>query len=344
MQTKENVRNRFLAEIEKSRSSRLIACVWGCRNPFFSQPAGDFIRPFMDHLENVTLEKKKKVDIFLQGSGGTPEWALRAMGLIREYCDEAHAILPFSTAGAPALLAAGCDRLLMGKYSVLSATDGFGSGTQTTGMLQKNVLEQDDANLKDTFQILRRLLTSRRDRTGETQLKAIESAIACNLTRHEAKAAGLPLTNIKADLDDSIWNLYRAYEKFLELRRPIHAAAELDTGEEKVLESVPLAIIESRELMHIYRASILIRKIRQAAENPKVEIKLNLRVPAKTTEVLKSAGTGTAADTVFTRQFKPKLEKTIKEMVTSEWTRQSARPQIVIEIIKADWQVMRRPM
>lgn len=341
MQTKENVTKPIISEIEEFRSNPLISCVWGCRRPFYTQPADDFIRYLVGYLDNAAIEKRKKVDIFLYGSGGTPEWALRVLGLIREYFDEVHAILPYTVGGAVALLALGCDRLVMGKNASLSTIDGYGYPSSITGTLQKDQPARYEPEKAAFDAIVRRMLTSRREKTIETQLRTIQAALSSSLSRDEVRAAGLPASTIKADLEESIWNLYKAYESSLKLRRPFQPIAEISEGDEKILGGLPLAVIESKETSHVFRADLQLRKIRHVAEIPNIEINLNLRMPDKFSEVSKTAGSAERSSAEMARRLKPKLEKTIREIVRTEWIRKTERSEITLEILKTDWEAGR---
>jgi hypothetical protein len=297
----------------------------------------------MDHLENFTFEKRKRVDILLCGSGGSPDWAQRAIGLLREYGDEIHAILPFSVSGAAALLAAGSDRLVMGRYSSLSPVNGFTYESHITGNLRKDMPEREDINLQDLRLILRRMLTKRRDKTSETALRAIEGSISGFLARDEAREVGLPVSTINSDLDDQIWNLYRTYENHLKIRHPLYASMELHDGEEKALEGLPLAIVESRDLLHVFRVDVVMRKLRRIPEDPKVEVNLNLRMPEKAPKPTASSEGGVKAEAVLARNLKSLLEKTIKNLVRKEWIRQAGQPEIVLEISRAEWETSQQP-
>jgi hypothetical protein len=73
--------------------------------------------------------------------------------------------------------------------------------------------------------------------------------------------------------------LYLKYEEFLKLTEPIYPEIELDRDESKILQDLPVAVIESTKKLHIHKANIDLRKNRKVSSSPQINLNVNLQLP-----------------------------------------------------------------
>ena len=97
--------------------------------------------------------------------------------------------------------------------------------------------------------------------------------------RKEAKDIGLPIIFPDDKTENSIWQLYLKYEDFLKLNDPIYPEIELAEDENKILENLPVAVIESVKKLHIHKANVDLRKNRKVPPSPQININVNLQLP-----------------------------------------------------------------
>lgn len=133
----------------------------------------------------------------------------------------------------------------------------------------------------------RKLLTSRRDKMDEERINTIIETLTEKMYSHghaigrtEAKDYGLPIIFPDNKTEDMIWQLYLRYENFLELNEPVDPETELGGDEEKTIENLPMAVIESAKKLHIFKANVNIKKERNVPPSPNININVNLQLPA----------------------------------------------------------------
>jgi hypothetical protein len=101
--------------------------------------------------------------------------------------------------------------------------------------------------------------------------------------RKEAKDIGLPLEPADGNIETLMWALYLEYESFLKLNDPIDPEIELGDKENITFKDCPMAVIESAEKLHLFRAHIQMGKNRQIPPSPQININLNLNLPPNIT-------------------------------------------------------------
>ena len=111
----------LIKKIEETRGSRLIIYITGDRQPFTTRIADDVIPIFNRHLENIGYQKK--ISLFLYTRGGDMVAPLRIVKLIRSYCDEFEALVPYRCHSAGTMVALGADKIVMGRLGELSPVD-----------------------------------------------------------------------------------------------------------------------------------------------------------------------------------------------------------------------------
>lgn len=97
--------------------------------------------------------------------------------------------------------------------------------------------------------------------------------------RREAQEIGLPVEQPGEKTENLMWELYLYYEKQLNLNEPIYPEVELVGREDKILENVPIAVIESAAKRHIFIGNIELRKKRAIPSSPQINVNLGLQLP-----------------------------------------------------------------
>jgi hypothetical protein len=136
--------------------------------------------------------------------------------------------------------------------------------------------------------VARKLLTSRKRKIEEDRIATIIEALTEKMYSHghaigrqEAKELGLPVVLPKTDLEESLWKLYLAYETALDLNEPLDPEVVLDQkqSDSERMEALPLAIIETAGMCHVFRLNLNMRRKRNVPANPQVNINLNFGLP-----------------------------------------------------------------
>jgi hypothetical protein len=111
--------------------------------------------------------------------------------------------------------------------------------------------------------VARKLLTSKREKLDEAKINSIIEILTEKIYSHghaigrkEAQEIGLPIQTPSEELETIIWKLYSEYEKILKLNEPIDPLLTLAGKEEARLENVPIAIIESEGILHVFKVQI----------------------------------------------------------------------------------------
>lgn len=134
--------------------------------------------------------------------------------------------------------------------------------------------------------VARRLLTSRKFKMDEEKINTIIETLTEKIYSHghaigrkEAKDIGLPIIIAEGKLENLIWQLYLIYESFFRLNDPIHLEIELENQDNKKLENLPMALIESVTKLHVFKANVDLIKDRKTPASPQININLNLQLP-----------------------------------------------------------------
>lgn len=138
--------------------------------------------------------------------------------------------------------------------------------------------------------VARKLLTSRNQKIDEEKIDSIIETLTEKMYSHghgigrrEAKEIGLPIVNPSEEteeIENIMWKLYIKYGEFLKLNEPIFPEIELVNDERKIIEDVPVAIIESVAKLHVHKGNIEIIKQRKIPESPQIGANFNLQFPA----------------------------------------------------------------
>ena len=134
--------------------------------------------------------------------------------------------------------------------------------------------------------VARKLLTSRKEKMDEEKINSIIETLTEKIYSHghgigrkEAKDIGLPIIIPDDKTENLIWQLYLKYENFLKLTDPIYPEIELDRDENKILENLPVAVMESVKKIHIFKANVNLKKERRVPPSPQINLNVNLQLP-----------------------------------------------------------------
>ena len=173
--------------------------------------------------------------------------------------------------------------------------------------------------------VARKLLTSRREKIDEEKINTIIETLTEKIYSHghaigrkEAKDIGLSITSPDENTEELLWQLYLTYEDFLKLNDPIHPEVELGSDERKILENLPIAVIESGKKLHIFETNIELRKNRKVPPSPQINLNVNLQLPPG----IQPAQIPQQAQQIL-QQLMAQISKNITQMVQQEIIRQS---------------------
>lgn len=137
--------------------------------------------------------------------------------------------------------------------------------------------------------VARKLLTSRREKIEENRINSIIEALTEKMYSHghaigrkEVADLGLPVEKPDNRLEALVWNLYRKYEKLLQITDPIdpEELLTLQNKEDLSISSLPLAVIESVPKLDVFELNAAFSRKRQIPMNPQININMNLALPA----------------------------------------------------------------
>ncbi len=105
--------------------SRLNKMLGGCLITYWNNPRGsvcqDDVVALYELLEHIG--KQKVIYLFIKSSGGSGQSSLLLVNLLRQYCDEAIAVIPLECASAATMIALGANEIQMGPMAYLTAVD-----------------------------------------------------------------------------------------------------------------------------------------------------------------------------------------------------------------------------
>lgn len=173
--------------------------------------------------------------------------------------------------------------------------------------------------------VARKLLTSRKEKMDEEKINTIVETLTEKIYSHghgigrkEAQDIGLPVISIDGKLEELIWQLYLKYEDLLKLTDPVYPEIELGEDENKILEALPVAIMESVKKLHIYKANIDLKKNRKVPSSPQINLNVNLQLPPgiQPNQIPQQAQQ-------IMQQLMAQISRNISQMVQQEIMRQS---------------------
>lgn len=173
--------------------------------------------------------------------------------------------------------------------------------------------------------VARKLLTSQKEKVDEARINTIIETLTEKMYSHghaigraEAKDIGLKVQYPNPNTEDLLWQLYLSYEDDLKLKEPIDPELELGTQEEKEMDDLEIAIIESINKLHVFKTNVKLKKDRQIPQSPSININMNLQLPADVPPQQLPAQIQQVI-----QQLMAQLQQQIAQLVAQEITRQS---------------------
>jgi len=105
--------------------TQLNSILGGTLITYWNNPRGsvcqDDVVALYELVEN--LGKQERIYLFLKSSGGSGQSSLLLVNLLRQYCDQAIALIPLECASAATMIALGANEIHMGPMAYLTAVD-----------------------------------------------------------------------------------------------------------------------------------------------------------------------------------------------------------------------------
>ena len=173
--------------------------------------------------------------------------------------------------------------------------------------------------------VARKLITSRKEKMDEERINSVIETLTEKIYSHghgigrkEAKDIGLPIIFPDENTEKLLWQLYLKYEDFLKLNESIYPEIEVAKEENKILENLPIAVIESDKKLHIFKTNVDIRRNRKVPPSPQININVNLQLPPG----IQPAQIPQQAQQIL-QQLMAQISQNITQLVQQEIVRQS---------------------
>jgi ClpP class serine protease len=115
-------RVELIAELERSRDSRVIAYVTGDRQGGLETRIGMDVFPLFYNVL-TKIGKREQIDLFLYSTGGATMASWGLVNLLREFCKELCVLVPFKAHSTATLICLGADAIIMSSTGQLSPVD-----------------------------------------------------------------------------------------------------------------------------------------------------------------------------------------------------------------------------
>jgi ATP-dependent protease ClpP protease subunit len=215
--------------------------------------------------------------------------------------------------------------------------------SQTIALLVNNIspLTLGSVNRENSHirLVARKLLTSRREKGEEARINSIIETLTEKIYSHghaigrkEAKEIGLPVILPEETLEQSLWDLYLEYEKYLSLNEPIDPILVLQNNEESTLENIPLAVIESENKLHAFKSKIEFKKKRQIPQNMQINLNIAVNLPP----TIKPEQIPQEAQQIL-QQLIGQINQIVQQQVQKEMVRQSPEIGLMVRSVGGRW-------
>jgi hypothetical protein len=118
-------RLELIKKIEQLNNSHLLVYITGDRPGAAARIAEDAVRPMYEHLRAFSNapDRKQRIDLFIYSRGGDVSVPWRVISMLREFCQELIALVPYKAHSAATMIALGADKIVMGRKAELSPID-----------------------------------------------------------------------------------------------------------------------------------------------------------------------------------------------------------------------------
>lgn len=186
----------------------------------------------------------------------------------------------------------------------------------------------------------RALLATRREKTGEQEAQRIVDALTVKMNPHvdridraAAREIGLKLFPSRGEWEEPVEALYLRNEHLLRLGEPISPEEEMEAIiDVKITENLPLAVLESGELRHVFRSNLSLRKVRQVPSDPEIAVNLSMKLspeedPARFSQEMQN----------LLANLKKQAARNIQTLVQRELQRQSPVVDLDVTLYGGKW-------
>jgi hypothetical protein len=188
--------------------------------------------------------------------------------------------------------------------------------------------------------VARKLLTYKKEKPEEAKINSIIETLTEKIYSHghaigrkEAQEIGLPVEIPPDELEEAIWKLYLEYEKILRLNEPIDPYLTLDGKEEAHLDGIPIALIESEKMLHVFRVQIDFKRKRQIPSNPQINLNIGLNLPPN----IKLEDIPTNVQQIL-QQMINQIAQCLSQLVQQEIIRQSPEIGVEFKVYGGKWE------
>lgn len=118
-------RLELIKRIEQLNDSHLLVYITGDRPGAAARIAEDAVRPMYEHLLAFAnaMNRKQRIDLLIYSRGGDVSVPWRVISMLREFCQELIALVPYKAHSAATMIALGADKIVMGRKAELSPID-----------------------------------------------------------------------------------------------------------------------------------------------------------------------------------------------------------------------------
>jgi hypothetical protein len=376
---KMNMRKELINQIQSVRNSKIIVYFTGDRQPTGARIAEDAVRYLYEHLVSIGNNKRIDLFIYSRGGDVSVPWRIVSMfrefcdefSVVVPY--KAHSAATLLSLGADKIVMGKKAELGPIDPTLVKMSTGETAGppqeisvedvNSYISFIREKANINDQSALAQVVSILadhltpltlgsvnrqnshirlvaRKLLTSRKEKLGESEVTSIIETLIEKIYFHghaigrkEAKEIGLPVEIPDKQLEDALWKLHLEYENYLKLNEPIDPLVTLSGKEEEHLENVPIAIIESENKLHIFSVQVDFKRKRQVPSNPQININMGLNLPPN----IRPDQLPQQIQPIL-QQMINQLAQEVQKLVHQEIIRQSSEIGIDIRIYGGKWQ------
>lgn len=112
----------IIRKIEEERNSKVICYITADRPHLNVKISSDVVRLIYNHLLSFPNDTKS-IDFFIYSTDGHGDVPWKIIPMMREFCENLSALIPFKAYSATTFIALGCDKIIMGRKAELGPVD-----------------------------------------------------------------------------------------------------------------------------------------------------------------------------------------------------------------------------
>jgi len=190
---------------------------------------------------------------------------------------------------------------------------------QQLGALTLGNVERISAHIRT---VARKLLETRKEPLGENKIDSIVEILVermyfhgHGISRKEAKSIGLPIGDISPAEDKALWELFKEYEKFLQLLDPIDPRTVFTNQltDEHMIQDNICGVIESVDLTHLFIEDLQFLRVRDIPQ-----LTLNINLPIQLPPRVQPQGFPANFAQQIAQQLLPQIQQQVREAVVAQ--------------------------